>query len=187
MHNNGQCYIWIPSQLTLNRLTEQTAAIVNAVHAQIGKPLVQVGETNPYYLDLNDLDMGGAPFTRDAEPGLACCGPIENLNYLALDYVSLIVAFGGDVEGMAVFFEIDDINETCPFSDPDESWATWGTFGPSHVPQQIGEKWYRSNAVGESGALLHASQWIPYMVGGGVVLSASEYRAIQAANSTPPN
>jgi hypothetical protein len=186
MHNDGRTYIWLPSGLTLNKLTTETAAIVNAVHTAIGAPLVTAGQTNPYYLDLNDLDMGGAPFTRDAEPGMACCGPIENLAYMALDYVSLIVAFGGQVEGMPVFFELDDIEAECPFSDSNETWETWGIFGESHKPVQLGDKWYRSSNVGESGAVLLASQWVPYRQAGGVVLTVAEYQAVQAANQTLP-
>jgi len=185
MYHDGKTYIWIPSALTLNRLTTETAAMVNAVHAAVGLPTgLTAGQTNPHYLDLNDLDMGGAPFTRDATPGMAVCGPIENLGYLPLDYVSLIVMFGGDVESLPVWFELDDQDTDCPFSTetPKETWATWGTFGQSHLPVEIDGKWYRSSAVGQSGQLLDASAWVGLRAAGLVVKTKAEYLAIQAAN-----
>ena len=179
MYHNGQTYLWVPSILTLSTLTPEAVAIVNAVHALIGRPSVTVDSLNPYYFVLNDLDMGGAPFTRDAIPGMAVCGPIANLAYMPLSYVALIVAFGGDVEGLPVFFEIDDVKAICPF-DPDakETWETWGTFGESHKPTKIGEKWHRSSDVGANGQKMDASQWVGYMQSGGVVLTQAQYAAL---------
>lgn len=194
MKRDGQTYIWIPSALTLNRVTAETAQIINAVHSMIGRPTVTAGDLNPYYFDLNDLDMGGAPFTRDAEPGLAVCGPIENLGYLPLDYVRLICTFGqvaaqvlgisaGDIEGLPVWFELTDIETPCPFApapvenEEPETWETWGTYGDSHKPVKLGTKWYRSNAVGASGALLNASEWVNM---GLTVKTLAEYKQILA-------
>jgi hypothetical protein len=192
MIGNGQTFIWIPSMLTLSRLSAEAAATINAVHTGVNqatgsslKTDYTEGETHEYYLPLNDLDMGGAPFTRDAQPGMAVCGPIENVSYLDLNYVALICAFGGDVEGLPLWFELDDITEVCPFSDSNETWETWGTFGDSHVPVQLGGKWYRSNCVGESGAKMHASQCMGYRAAGGVVLTQAEYLAVVAANTAP--
>jgi hypothetical protein len=188
MHNDGKTYLWIPTCLSLSTMDAQAVAIMNAVHTAIGRPLVTTASQNPYIMQLNDLDMGGAPFTRDCQPGMACCGPIENLGYLSLDYVSLIVAFGGDIEGLPVWFELDNITAQCPFDPlpPKKTWATWGTFGESHKPVRIGDKWYRSNAVGESGDLLLASRWVALRSSGLLtVLTKSEFQAVQAANQQP--
>lgn len=137
------------------------------------------GNQNPYILTLNDLDMGGAPFTRATGAELACCGPIDNKSFLTLDYLSLIVAFGGEVEGYPVWFEIDDLNAVCPFGDGVETWETWGVFEQSHLPVQIGDKWYRSSAVGQSGALLDASAWVGLRAAGQVVvLTTDRYLAL---------
>ena len=183
MIGDGKTYIWIPSALTLNRLTAETAALVNAVHNAVGLPTgFSAGDTNPHYLDLNDLDMGGAPFTRDARPGMAACGPIENLGYLPLDYVALIVAFGGNVEGLPVWFELTSVSAICPLGDGVETWQTWGTFGESHKPVQLGTKWYRSSAVGESGALLSASEWMSISQ---IVITRTEFLAIQSEHQNP--
>lgn len=208
MYNNGQCYIWIPSALTLNKLTTETAAIVNAVHTALSLPTVSAGQTNPYYLDLNDLDMGGAPFTRDAEPGLAVCGPIQNVAYLTPQYAQLIVAFGavaaqmlgigaGDIEGMPVFFELDSLSGEVPASFPGRTyttgtignevthvhtWETWGVVGESHRSQLIGDKYYRSSNYGQAGTTLHASEWAN---AGLTVKTVAEYQAIVTANATP--
>lgn len=182
MRNDGRCYIWIPSFLTVSTLSELAANTINQVHTALGLPAGFVeGGQNPYILILNDLDMGGAPFTRGIGSELAVCGPIENKSFLSLDQLGLIFAFGGDVEGFPVWFEFDDPTADCPFSatDPPETWETWGTFGDSHKPVQIGAKWYRSSAVGQSGALLHASQWVPLRSAGQVtVLTTEQYTAI---------
>lgn len=192
MYNNGKTYIWIPSALTLSTLTPEAAVLINTVHAGINQATgaskkidYVAGNLHEYYFAMNDLDMGGAPFTRDATPGLSVCGPIENLMYLPLDYVSLIVMFGGDIEGLPVWFEFDDPDSDCPFSTetPKESWNEWGVFGDSHKPVELGSKWYRSSAVGQSGQLLDASVWVPLRAAGGLVVKTkAEYLAIQAAN-----
>lgn len=190
MFNNGQCYIWIPSFLTISTLTTEAAATVNAVHTALGLPgtSFQAGDQNPYILTLNDLDMGGAPFTRGVGSELACCGPINNKSFLSVNYLALIVSFGGEVEGYPVWFELTDISLPCPFSteDPKETWETWGVSGDSHVPIQVGDKWYRSSAVGQSGALLNASAWVPLLSGGQVVLTAEQYAAIDYPTTPTP-
>lgn len=190
MRNDGKTYIWLPSVLTLNKVTDVTAAMINGIHSAIGKPTVKVGDLNPYYFDLNDLDMGGAPFTRDAEliNGVSCavCGPIENLGYLPLSYVQLIIAFGGEVESLPVWFQLDSIDVDCPFSTttPKEKWATWGTFGESHKPVKLGAKWYRSSAVGASGDMMPASQWASQL--GLSIITKAEFLVIQRENMELP-
>lgn len=83
----------------------------------------------------------------------------------------------GDIEGLPVWFEIDDINASVPLPwqaiDTERTtWADWGTFGDSHKPTKIGTKWYRSSAVGSSGQLLDASQFVGL---GLTVLTRSQY------------
>jgi hypothetical protein len=211
MYNDGKCYLWIPSVLTLNRVNSASAAIINAVHVRLGYPQVAVGQTNPYYLDLNDLDMGGASFTRDVEPGLAVCGPINNTGYLTVEYVKLIVEFGaeaasllsiapGDVEGLDVFFELESVTAEVPESFPNRSyttglgdetvshvhtWETWGLSddGRGHAPKLIGGKYYRPSTYGQSGRKLLASQWCK---AGLTVKTVSEYSAVALANAPFP-
>lgn len=184
MINDGKCYLWLPSFLTLSTLSAEAATAINQVHTALGLPGTEFveGGQNPYILLLNDLDMGGAPFTRGRGSELAVCGPIENQSFLTVQYVTLLTAFNGNVEGLPVWFEIDDIAAVCPFGDGEETWETWGTFGESHVPVQIGSKWYRSNCVGQSGTKLYASDWVPQYMQGLTVLTADEYVAIQQAD-----
>jgi len=186
MINDGKCYIHIPSFLTLSALSAEAAAAVNAVHTALGLPAgFSAGDTNPHILALNDFDMGGAPFTRGTGAELAWLGPIDNQSFLTLDQLALIVAFGGDIEGYPVWFEIEDITAECPFApepaegETKETWETWGTSGQSHLPREIGDYWYRSSAVGASGQLMNASQWVPLRSAGTVtVLTKSEYLAV---------
>lgn len=186
MINDGQCYLWLPSFLTLSTLSAEAATTINAVHTQLGLPGTDFveGGHNPYILLLNDLDMGGAPFTRGTGSELARCGPIDNKSFLSIPYVSLLTAFGGDVEGLPVFFEIDNITDPCPFSESEETWETWGTYGESHKPTQIGDKWYRSNDVGQSGVKLHVSQWVSKLATGLVVITTDAYKTLQVNNES---
>lgn len=202
MIRDGQTYMWIPSILTLSTLNAEAVAIINQVHNLIGRPTVTELTMNPYIMVLNDLDMGGAPFMRDKEvwtkeingveikTPMAVCGPIKNLGYLPLSYVSLIVMFGGDIEGLPVFFELNDITAKCPFSPAgpeQETWETWGTYEDSHKPVKYGEKWYRTNNVGESGAALDASSWVPLKAVNQLsVITKKEYEAIVKQFIVPP-
>lgn len=201
MINNGRIYLWIPSMLSLSTLSAEAVATINAVHTALGRPTVTEADQNPYIMALNDLDMGGAPFTRDYEPGMAICGPIENLAYLGLDYVTLIVTFGGEIEALPVFFELTEaeLDQPVPAAFPERTyvdaeaqegaqeqehtWRTWGVSGASHAPVEYGGKWYRSVNYGASGTPLRASQWVGYRNGGGIVKTLAEYQAIQAANA----
>lgn len=196
----------IPTCLTFSDIregvTSQAIATINNFLSSIGQstlpedPANAVGLPNPFVLSLNDFDMGGAAFLRTAEmTGLASCGPIENFNHMPLAYVSLIVGVSGDVQGLPVWFEIDDPAALCPFAPddlvdedgnpiPQETWETWGTHAESHKPVQHGAKWYRSSAVGYSGELLKASDWVALYASGAItVKSKAEYLAIVEANA----
>lgn len=184
MIGDGKTYIWIPSQLTVWLLTDETAAIVNAIHMALGRQLVNAGDPNPYYFYMNDLDMGGAPFTRDKLPGMAVCGPIDNLAYISIDQIQLIISCGGEIEGLPLWFEIDDIEANVPanllaISNTGPTWETWGTFGESHKPRKIGDKWYRSTAIGQSGDLLLASIAI---ASGVTLLTKAQYLELLPSN-----
>jgi len=193
----------IPTCLTFSTLREGiTAEAVTAINGFLtaqglstlpSDPAACVGLQNPFVLSLNDFDMGGAAFLRTNEmAGLASCGPIDNFDHMPTEYVSLIVAVGGDLEGYPVWFEIDDPTALCPFAPddlvdeegnpiPQETWETWGTSGESHKPVQHGAKWYRSSAVGYSGELMKASQWVN--MPGLTVKTRQEYLAIAEANA----
>lgn len=186
MFNDGKCYVWLPSYLTLSTLSADAAAAVNAVHAALGPTGFSAGDQNPYFLQIVDFAVGGGAFIRSEGNPLAWLGPIENKAFLTLDYVSLIVAFGGNVEGLPVWFRLDDPAHACPFSDSDETWETWGVFGASHQPVQIGDFWYRSSAVGQSGDLLDASDWVPHRAAGLTVLNRDEFNAVRAAVEVEP-
>lgn len=198
----------IPTCLTFSDLREgitpEAIATINAFLTSKGQPTLPTdpeqakGLPNPFVLSLNDFDMGGAAFLRtDSMSGLATCGPIDNFNHMPLEYMSLIVGVGGDIEGFPVWFEIDDPTALCPFAPddlldedgnpiPQETWETWGTHGESHKPVQHGAKWYRSSAVGYSGELLKASEWVPLHSAKSItVLSRSEYLTIVEANAPP--
>ncbi len=175
--------ILIPVELTFSIINEASASMINSLHSLIGKPLVNEGDLNPYRTLLNDLVYGQEGFDRQSP--LAVSSDIDHIQYITVSDISLIVALGGDVIDLPVFFELTTDPETtdCPFSttSPPEKWSTWGTFGESHKPVKLGNKWYRSNNVGASGQPMAASQWIP--VTRNYTLTLPEYQDIQKENS----
>lgn len=185
MINDGKCYLWLPSFLTLSTLDAEAAATINAVHTALGIPGTSfvAGDRSPYADKMLDLASGGASWTRPSGGGLAPCGPFDNLDFLTIPFQVLIASCGGDVEGFPVWFVIDDIAAVCPFGDGKETWGTWGTFGESHKPAQFGDKWYRSNNVGQSGAKMHASEWVAKLASGLQVITEDEFKVIQAENA----
>lgn len=183
--NDGKCYLHIPVALTFSKLDESGASLINALHTILDLPLVSAGDANPYYLAITEVALACG---LDRSSALAVTGPVENLEFIAISMVDMIVNVGGDVEGLPVWFElsVDPATVDCPFSTttPKEKWSTWGTFGQSHAPVAIGSKWYRSSAVGESGALMNASWWSALSRGN--VISLSQFQAIQAENAQAP-
>ena len=123
LKNNGKCYIHLPSYLTVSTLSTDAANAINTVHTALGIPqnTFSAGDSNPYILTLNDLDMGGAPFFRGTGSELAYCGPIDNKSFLNLDYLGLIVAFGGEVEGFPVWFKFQDPDLDTPIYLPNNT------------------------------------------------------------------
>jgi len=92
---------------------------------------------------------------------------------LSIARIRSIVGKGADASGFQCYFRLDDITDTCPFSDSNQTWETWGVYGNSHAPIQIGEYWYRSSCVGASGEPLLASVWVA--VDGLHVITAEEF------------
>jgi hypothetical protein len=184
MINNGLCYVHLPTEITFSVLDESATAKVNALHTILDLPPVVVAGPNPYFARILELGIA-APVDRNSP--LTVIGPVDHPELIPLSMVDLIVAVGGDVEGLPVFFELSANPATidCPFSTttPKEKWSTWGTFGQSHIPTQIGNKWYRSSAVGESGTLMNASWWAALSRAN--VISLSTFQAIQSANQGP--
>lgn len=185
--NDGKCYLHIPVALTFSILDETGASLINGLHTILDLPLVNAGGPSPYYLQVTEVALVSR-IDRSRSGPLAVIGPVNNIEYIPISMVDLIVNVGGDVEGLPVWFELsaDPATVDCPFSTttPKEKWSTWGTFGQSHVPVAIGSKWYRSSAVGESGALMNASWWSALSRGN--VISLSQFQAIQAENAQTP-
>lgn len=183
---DGNCWIHLPTDLTDPTLSESAAQAINTLHAALSKPLVSVGQRNPYYDAITQIGIAEGASIERITP-LAACGPVPNLDRVPLSLVDLVVAVGGEVEGLPVFFELtaDPATIDCPFSNqtPKEKWSTWGTFGASHVPIQLGTKWYRSSAMGQSGELMRASLWS--VLSRANVRSLAEYEAILQVNGQP--
>lgn len=142
-------------------------------------PSVLGGDDQIYQLVLVCATRG---LIVDDEPGASevLISGLRDTNLVSIPIVQLLVSKNADVLGYPVFFEIEDINAVCPFSDSGETWATWGVFGESHKPMRFGNKWYRSNNVGASGEPLPASV---FLTAGVPILSVAQYQAIQQANS----
>lgn len=184
LKNDNQCWIHLPVELTEPTLTQDAAALINAVHSLINQPTVTAGTRNPYYDVIAQIGIANGA-SIDRSESQAACGPIANTNRIPLSLVDLVIGVGGEVEGLQVYFELPNVNAICPLGDGVETWATWGTFDHgngvvSHAPTQYGTKWYRSSEVGQSGTRLLASVWSQFSRGN--VISVSQFQAIQAEN-----
>jgi len=179
MKNDGRCWVHIPTDLTDPKLSEAGAGIVSALRALYDLPALIAGDTNPYYLQINRIGIARGASVEIVD-ALAACGPITAVERVPLELTDDILAVGGDVEGLPVFIRITDLNAVCPLGDGVETWATWGTFGQSHLPVKYGAYWYRSTAVGQSGAMLSLSQLVPVRAS---LVSLTQYRQIVAENT----
>lgn len=187
MKNDGLCWLHIPVDVTDPFLTESAAQLINSQHQLLGRPLVAAGQRNPYYDVITQIGVAlGSDIDRSTP--LAACGPVNRIDRVPLSLIDLLIGIGGEVEGLPVWFEltVDPATVDCPFSttEPKEKWSTWGTFGQSHLPQKLGANWYRSSAVGESGELMNASQWVTLSRSN--TISLAQFREIQSANSQGP-
>lgn len=179
--------IRIPTWATFYKFPEDTPSVgLAALNTMLGTNL-SAGDVNPVWPDLQDLDLGGGPLTRGAgSESISQVTEIENTSFLKVTQAALAVGIGGEIDGWEVVFEIDDLTAEVPASFPDRTytedevtnthtWATWGLDGnrPDLAPEQIGDKWYRTSQLGSSlGAPMPASQWVPAMSQGLVVLKA---------------
>lgn len=174
--------IKIPTWATFNKIPVGTPVEgLAALNLALGTSL-QVGDPNPVWTDLQDLDLGGGPLTRgETLDSLSQVTPISNSSFITLDQIGLCVAVGGEAEGVQVLFEFTDeasLDAEVPSSWPNRTWMdltdpdnpvevthtfkTWCEHGsPNNYPQKLGDKWYLPNNNWQnSGLLLPASTWI---------------------------
>lgn len=162
MKNDGLCWVHVPTDLTDPTLSSDVAQIVNGLRALYGLTALSAGDENPYYAQISRIGIASGA-AIEITNGTAACGPIGAVDRVPLSLVDSVLIAGGDVEGLPAFIRITDLAEVVPspLGDGTETWATWGTIGDSHVPQQIGNAWYRTTDVGASGRKLNASEWAP--------------------------
>lgn len=147
------------------------------------------GDPNPFFPIIDSVSReGGKIIIGNGPYELSTAENVNRPMWKTPEYAVALVLTGGDAIDLPVWFEITDPTEICPFSTQNpitgeyETWETWGTFGESHKPQLIGGKWYRSNCVGASGAIMKASEWFPAYSQGLKIISESDFRSIQLAN-----
>lgn len=145
------------------------------------------GEPSPFFETLDNLTQEGAAVNRGSSHTATAAIVAALPAWLGADQMALLTAAGGDIEDEQIFFELSSLEAAVPESFPERmngetphTWATWGVNGQSHHPIQIGEKWYRSNQYGGGGVCLKATEWVPYLLAGGVVLTRHQYLALIA-------
>lgn len=148
------------------------------------------GDPSPFFETLDNLTQEGAVVTRGNSYSDIATIDADLPAWLTADQMALIVGAGGDIADDQVFFELTSLAFAVPASFPQRldanqqplTWANWGTSGVNHQPVQLGGKWYRSNQYGAGGICLKASEWVPYLLAGGTVLTKFQYQAVLAAN-----
>lgn len=131
---------------------------------------------------------------RDTDAGMVEVSGITDLDLMSLPVISMLISKGADVLGYEVYFELDSLNSYVPesfpnriFLDPNNenietihTWETWGRFGDSHAPIQIGEKWYKSSSDAFNlGQPIPVSCWVSENL---TVKTISEFISIRDAN-----
>ena len=148
------------------------------------------GDPSPFFETLDNLTQEGAAVVRGAHFADMAMIHAELPSWLDAGQMALLYAAGGDLIDEQVFFLVSNLAAEVPDSFPERlmgdgvtvhTWATWGIAGSSHHPVTIGGSTYRSNQYGAGGVCLKASEWVPYLVGGGTVLTKFQYQAILAA------
>lgn len=147
------------------------------------------GDPSPFFDPVDDISRDPkASLLRsyDSPLDMATCGPTARPDWQTISRLALLALAGGraywikEENAMPVYFVLNSLDEICPFGDGVETWATWGTFGQSHHPVQLGGTWYRSSAYGEWGRNIEIDQWIPlYLSGQLSVISVEQFQAIQ--------
>ena len=175
------------------------------VEAQAMLPL-EPGDPSPFFDAFDDITKETAASAErtyalgsDGTPdplAPAICGPSARPDWCTPERLMLLYLAGGRAywikpeNALPVFFRVTEVlDEQVPESFPNRidkngephTWRTWGVFGNSHAPVQIGEHWYRSSAYGEGGVHLEIEQWISFYQAGGAVLSRFDYEAVQRA------
>ncbi len=160
--------------------------------AQAMLPL-QPGDPSPFFDPVDDIRRANQTKldrTYASPLDIATCGPTDRPDWLEIGRIVLLALAGGrafwieEACALPVYFVLDSIDDPCPLSVPaageeQETWQTWGVWGESHKPEQIGGKWYRSSAVGQSGANVTIDTWLPlYMAGELVVITREQFAAV---------
>jgi len=105
--------IKIPTWATFNKFPAGSPAQGLAILGAVFQTTFNVGDTNPVWNDLQDLDLGGGPLTRAATlDGLAEVTPMSNLSFLTSSQIQLAVAVGGDVIGCPLWFKVAEADYT---------------------------------------------------------------------------
>lgn len=133
------------------------------------------GDPSPFFDAVDDITRDSrASLVRTYESplDLVTCGPTDRPDWLRIDRLVLLSLAGGrafwtkEENALPVYFVFNSTTDPCPLSNSGETWETWGVWGESHKPQFINGLWYRSSAVGESGANVEISTWVPLYLAG---------------------
>lgn len=183
-------YYWGQPKATKAEAMEMLGVAPPTYAAQL-----QAGDPNPFFGFVDSLNQSGNNIVRG--PGYSTLTPTndDDLDWIDVGRMVMLVAAGGDAEGIPVYFVIDDVTAVCPFAPtdlvdeegepiPPETWETWeiqggGTDG--YMPKQINGTWYRcSNVMSRDGNHLKASEWVPLMLAGIVtVISVEDFQQLQ--------
>lgn len=153
------------------------------------------GDPSPFFDPVDDISRdpnASVVRTYTSPTELVTAGPNDRPDWATPARLALLAMAGGraywlnEADGLPVYFTGFALDDVCPFGDGEETWETWGVFGESHKPVEINGQWYRSSAVGQSGANLEIAEWLPFYFAGGTVLTVDEYLAIQQANQPAP-
>lgn len=189
--------IQIPTWATFNKIPPGTPADKLATLGALLGITLNVGDANPIWPDLQDLDLGGGhlKYRGSTMEELAEFIGIENTSFLTIPYIQMAVAIGGEVELYPVMLELPaDLDTEIPASFPNriihsldeneqpvETIHTFASYFPPEVRREIDGTVYspaQAWAGQVQGAHLKASEWV---ASGLPVITVAEFQALLPA------
>ena len=169
-------------------------------NAKIDVPALAVtaGDPNPFWTYVLELGVAGSLVRGSDDNALATYGPIENTRWLDLNNVALMVAAGGDCEGLQVFARVtptDPVPEglpgrTYPEVDADgeptgvelvHTWESWKS--PDHPFHERVEGTYLT--LVHQDKYLDASVWVPLRAAGLTIINVGDYQSLTLPDVNP--
>lgn len=179
---------WIGDYWGNPRMTPAESQTIMGVTVESPAANLTAGDPNPFFRFIDSVDKSGNMISRGPFTAVLDTVNDDDLAWVDAGRAALLVAAGGDVEGLQVFAKVvpaDAVPEGIPgrtgielneLEEEQEFVKTWGQWkSPNHEFQTIGEDTFISLVYAEK--YLKASQWA--FISGLEVVTVTEFKELQ--------